>query len=31
VGSLMRVYLAAQVWAAPAPGWAAPAPGKDKG
>ena len=31
VGSLMRGYLAAQVWAAPAPAWAAPAPGKDKG
>jgi len=31
VGSLMRAYLAAQVWAAPAPEWAAPTPGKDKG
>ena len=31
VGSLMRGYLAAQVWAAPAPDWVAPAPGKDKG
>ena len=31
VGSLMRGYLAAQVWAAPAPDWAAPAPAKDKG
>ena len=29
-GSLMRVYLAAQVWAAPAPDWADPAPAKDK-
>jgi NADH-quinone oxidoreductase subunit I/NAD(P)H-quinone oxidoreductase subunit I len=31
VGSLMRAYLARQVWAAPAPDWAAPAPGKEKG
>ena len=31
VGSLMRVYLASQVWAAPAPDWAAPALGRDKG
>jgi NADH-quinone oxidoreductase subunit I/NAD(P)H-quinone oxidoreductase subunit I len=30
-GSLMRVYLASQVWAAPAPDWAAPALGRDKG
>jgi len=31
VGSLMRVYLASQVWAAPAPDWAAPALRRDKG